>query len=239
MPSVNIVKPFTFTHTFVPDRKADDGSVHPQLSTTDQPQMHGKEEFFPAGTHEMSEAMANHWYVLAHTDNPPQVPPKPGTPEYGARQAAAERRRLIVQASIEQEASLAAADIRQDALASGRFAEVEEQVAAEEQEHAQKAAEDREKNDAARTGRRAAMPRRQITEPRNNPQPAQGGSLEQEQQIQTEQFEAQRQGQEQQDQQQGMVSGPGTAGPTQRTRQTQWDNTTAPAAPPGALPPRN
>lgn len=158
MPSVTIVKPFTFTHTFVRDPDADDGSAHPKISTTDDINMHGKDEFVPVGVHEMSPAMANNWYVLAHSSNPPPAAPKPGTPEYGAKAAAAVRRRQMVEAAIEQEAAAAAQDIRHDANLSGRLAETEEQVHAEEAEQEDLAAEQAAKDEAVRTGRRVAIP---------------------------------------------------------------------------------
>lgn len=179
MPTVTIVKPFTFTHSFVRDPQANDGSPHPAMSTTDDPGMHAKDEFIPIGVHNLPDAMANHWYVQAHTDKPPMVMPRPGTPEYAGHQIAAARRRQMVEAAIEQEAQEAAAKIRQDAMLSGRIAENEEQAQAESREQDEVAAQATAENEAARTGRRVASPgggraeRRSVLPPRNAPPPAQ------------------------------------------------------------------
>lgn len=155
MPTVNIVKPFTFTHTFIRHPEDPDKVLH---ATTDDPLMHGKDEFVPVGVHDLSPEMADHWFVQAHSDKPPFTLPKPGTPEYGAYQARALRRRQMVEASIEQEAHLAANAVRSDALQSGRVAENEEQAQAEEAEVDKNVAEAAAANEAARAGRRVASP---------------------------------------------------------------------------------
>lgn len=69
MKTVKIVRGFTFNH---PDRRL---------------------EYIPAGEHEMDDAMADHWFVRAHSDNPPEQEPQMGTPEY-AETRVTRRRRL-------------------------------------------------------------------------------------------------------------------------------------------------
>lgn len=157
MVAVTIVRPFTFTHTFA--APGPDGVLPPHATTDDQT-MHAKDEYIPVGVHDFPDAMANHWFLRAHSDQPPANVPKPGTPEYGHSQAAAARRRALVEAAIEQEAAEASARIRQEANLSGRVAKVEEEVAAEEAEETARLDQAAAENEAARTGRRVALPPR-------------------------------------------------------------------------------
>lgn len=168
MVAVTIVKGFTLTH---------DATTMP-----DDPHMHAKDEYIPVGVHDFPEEIASHWYVQAHSDNPPRVLPRPGTPEYGQHLAAAARRRMLVEASLEQEAQAAAAEVRQNANLSGRIAETEEQVQAEEQAEADAAVEAEAVNTAAREKRRVAIPQAPARRapippaPAPTPLPAQGAT---------------------------------------------------------------
>lgn len=42
-------------------------------------------EIFPAGSYEVPEEVATHWFAQAHTENPPEGQPVPGTPAYTER----------------------------------------------------------------------------------------------------------------------------------------------------------
>lgn len=145
MPQVQIVKGFILTH----DRTT---------VGEDNPNMWGKEEYIPPGVYDFSESVANNWFVQAHSNEPPAALPKPGTPEWGAKAQAAERRRMLVAAAIEQEAADAGNAIRRDALVTGRFGQVEEDVHAEESEEADRVAREAAINEAARTGAKVALP---------------------------------------------------------------------------------
>jgi hypothetical protein len=63
MPTVNIVKQFTFTHK--------DGS----------------EEVIQPGQYDLPDDMAEHFYVRAHSDDPLPPPVRPGTPAYSSQSA--------------------------------------------------------------------------------------------------------------------------------------------------------
>lgn len=143
MVAVTIVKAFTLTHD----------------QTTDITRK-GQDEYIPVGVHDFPEEMANHWYVAAHSDHPPVSNPRPGTPEYGAQQAAAMRRRKLIEMAIEQEAIEAGQKVKQDSVLSGRIAEVEEQVQAEEQAQHEEGQDQAARDEAVRSGRRVALPQR-------------------------------------------------------------------------------
>lgn len=64
MPIVTIVKAFTFQH---------DNGYH---------------EVIPPGTYDLEEDMANHFYVRAHSDNPPTRPVRVGMSQFEAANAA-------------------------------------------------------------------------------------------------------------------------------------------------------
>lgn len=159
MVAVTIVKSFTLTH---------DETTDPSLS------LKGTDQFIPVGVHDFPDEVANHWYVQAHSDNPPLARPKPGTPQYAEQQAKAARRRALVEAAIEMEGEQAKAKVIQDAHLTGRIAEAEEQVHEETMEQEAAAEEESAKNEAVRTGTRIPAPRRRPVLPeRNAPQNAQ------------------------------------------------------------------
>lgn len=88
MPIVKIVKPCLLTKN--------DGT---QLKLT-------------PGEHDLPPEIADHWFVLAHSDKAPQVDPPPGTPAYAQEmQRRAARDRLLAM-SLEQEAEVAAQKVR-------------------------------------------------------------------------------------------------------------------------------
>lgn len=80
MPRVNIVHAFTLTHS------------------------DGKLERFKEGVHEVSDEVASHWYVIAHSDKQGKPVLKPGTPEYAKEAARKNARRKLLDAAVEEAA---------------------------------------------------------------------------------------------------------------------------------------
>jgi hypothetical protein len=80
MKSVHIVMPFTLT--------LNDGS----------------QRKFTPGVVELEDDIAEHWYVRAHSQNPPRIPPAAGTPEYAQEQARSAARRRLLDAAAEEAA---------------------------------------------------------------------------------------------------------------------------------------
>lgn len=64
----------------------------------------GSTQRINAGTHEMEDDIADHWYVIAHSDNPGYSPPKVGTPEYAREAAKKIARAKLIEAAVEQAA---------------------------------------------------------------------------------------------------------------------------------------
>lgn len=86
MKNVQIVKAFTLTH--------DDGSL----------------ERFNPGVYELEDNIAEHWYVVAHSNNPGPFRPAAGTPEYAKEEARKAARRKVLDAAIEEVAEVEAAE---------------------------------------------------------------------------------------------------------------------------------
>lgn len=64
----------------------------------------GSQQKLQAGRHELDEDVADHWFVRAHSDNPPAPQLKAGTPEYAMAAAKERQRRKIVDAAVEEAA---------------------------------------------------------------------------------------------------------------------------------------
>lgn len=86
MPFVNIVKAFRLT------------------------QDNGVSRWFNAGRHEVEQFVADHWFVRAHSDNPPPAQAPPGSPEAVLREFEAARAAAEAQTKAAVEAEAAAAE---------------------------------------------------------------------------------------------------------------------------------
>jgi hypothetical protein len=62
------------------------------------------------GDHDLPAEIADHWFILAHTDNPPKSDPPVGTPEYAVMLAKKKAQQKIFEAAIAQQAEH---DVRQ------------------------------------------------------------------------------------------------------------------------------
>lgn len=126
---VTIVKGFTYTHS---------GTRHQQ--------------YFAPGVHQMDSIMAKDHYILSHSDNPPPPIIAPGTPAYAHMQAAAMRRRKMIEEVVEYEAVQAAQKIRTDARVSGKIAQDVETAHEEALDQEMEQREVEATNEAARQG---------------------------------------------------------------------------------------
>ncbi len=80
MPTINIVRPFELTLA------------------------NGTKRRFNPGSHDVPDDIANHWYVRAHTDNPPPVRHQPGTAGFVRQIAASNARKALLSTVSAQEA---------------------------------------------------------------------------------------------------------------------------------------
>jgi len=88
MAEIVVVKAFTFTHAS------------------------GEQEYFAPGNYTVSDEVANHWFVQAHTPDPPPPDVKPGTRAFANTQLAERRRADQIAAVGERQVEDAATEVR-------------------------------------------------------------------------------------------------------------------------------
>lgn len=84
MPTIHVVKKFTFQHN--PHQT---GSYIDEKTQKEVPvyALEGEREIFTPGFYEVSEAVANHWYVRAHLEGFVDPLPQTGAPDYAQKAA--------------------------------------------------------------------------------------------------------------------------------------------------------
>jgi hypothetical protein len=87
MPIIHVLKPFILQHDAqqIGVTKNDRGEEVPAYAD------HGERQFFAAGYHEVSDKVANHFYVRAHCEGFVEPPPKPEQADYAQRMLLAAR----------------------------------------------------------------------------------------------------------------------------------------------------
>lgn len=146
MVEVVIVKKFALTH---------DRSTFP-----DDPSLWGTIEHIAPGVHDFHPEMAEHWFVVAHSDHPVMSPPMAGTPEFAAQEAARIARRKMVETVLEQQAHEAGRTVKEQAMETGQVAQDEEDAHAAAAVLAEEQAKEAAVAEAARTGTKPALPQR-------------------------------------------------------------------------------
>ena len=72
-------------------------------------------ELIRPGEHQFEDDVADHWWVRAHSDNPPKAEPKRGTPEYAFAQARAAAEEQQLHTAVERAAEDAKVEARDKA----------------------------------------------------------------------------------------------------------------------------
>ena len=86
MPTINVAKAFTYQHD--PEQT---GTRYDEKLGKDVPMFAamGHQQRFTVGQHEVTEAVANHWYVRAHLEGYVSPGPVPGQADFAQQQALA------------------------------------------------------------------------------------------------------------------------------------------------------